>query len=152
MMKQLFKRWSTLVIMLLIPLCGWAQKDLKIMALFDEYGKKKGSTMVTLSKEMLEAYDMTLYKSITISENEGAIPKAQKYITEDKKKAKNIKEVINKGLVVSGYYQLIAKTDKGMNRFILFKVSRKGSVSLVYIEGKLDSEDLVTLLFMFKTE
>lgn len=151
-MKQLFKRWNLIAIMLLIPMCGWAQKDLKIMALFDEYGKKKGSTMVELSKEMLEAYDMTLYRSITISEDEKAIQKAQKYITEDKKKAKKIKEVVNKGLIVSGYYQLIAKTDKGMNRFILFKVSRRGSVSIVYIEGKLDSDDLVTLLFMFKTE
>ena len=38
----------------------------------------------------------------------------------------------------------------GINRFVLFKVSKKGVITLVYIEGDLDSDDLITLLFTKK--
>jgi len=39
---------------------------------------------------------------------------------------------------------------EGLNRFILFKISKKGVMTLVYIEGELDSEDLITILFAGK--
>ncbi|KAA6324578.1 hypothetical protein EZS27_026110 [termite gut metagenome] len=37
-----------------------------------------------------------------------------------------------------------------MNRFILFRTGEKGAVTLIYIEGELDADDLVTMLFMKK--
>ena len=60
-----------------------------------------------------------------------------------------IKEVTDDGGVVSAYYQLPGK-DPDVNRFVLFKVNSKGTITLVYIEGELDSDDLITLLFTKK--
>ena len=53
------------------------------------------------------------------------------------------------GSIVSAYYQLPGK-DPDVNRFVLFKVNSKGTITLVYIEGELDSDDLITLLFTKK--
>ena len=60
-----------------------------------------------------------------------------------------IKEVTDDGGVVSAYYQLKG-VEADINRFVLFKVSKKGVITLVYIEGDLDSDDLITLLFTKK--
>ena len=43
--------------------CG-PNKGLQIATVFQKYGKQKGVTMVELSNEMLETYQMTLYKSL----------------------------------------------------------------------------------------
>lgn len=44
----------------------------------------------------------------------------------------------------------IAQLKEDVNRFILFKTGKKGSATLIYIEGELDADDLVTMLFMKK--
>ena len=120
--------WLLVAVFCLMP-CGVSaaetQKDLKIQEVFQRYGKKRNVTMVELSNEMLETYGMTRYKSITI------------------------KEVTDDGGVVSAYYQLKG-VEADINRFVLFKVSKKGVITLVYIEGDLDSDDLITLLFTKK--
>ena len=67
----------------------------------------------------------------------------------DQRGARKIKEVTDDGGVVSAYYQLPGK-DPDVNRFVLFKVNSKGTITLVYIEGELDSDDLITLLFTKK--
>ena len=128
-MKQLrYRLLIMLAALVLLPTgvgAAEAQKDLKIQDVFTRYGKKRNVTMVELSNEMLETYGMTRYKSITI------------------------KEVTDDGGVVSAYYQLPGK-DPDVNRFVLFKVNSKGTITLVYIEGELDSDDLITLLFTKK--
>ena len=53
------------------------------------------------------------------------------------------------GGVISAYYQLPGK-EADINRFVLFKVNAKGVITLVYIEGDLDSDDLITILFTKK--
>lgn len=121
------------------------QKDLKIQEVFSRYGKKKNVTMVELSNEMLETYGMTHYKSITIKNDAEALHFIRQCLETDQKGARKIKEVIDDGGIVSAYYQLPGNND--LNRFILFKVNTKGVCTLVYIEGDLDSDDLITLLF-----
>lgn len=123
-----------------------AQKDLKIQEVFVRYGKKKNVTMVELSNEMLETYGMTRYKSIIIKNDPAALRFTRKCLEADQEGARKIKEVTDDGGVVSAYYQLPGK-DPDINRFILFKVNVKGAITLVYIEGELDSDDLITLLF-----
>lgn len=126
-----------------------AQKDLQIQQVFLRYGKKKNVTMVELSNEMLETYGMTRYKSITIRQDEEALRYTRQCLEADQQGARKIKEVTDGGGVVSAYYQLPG-TEEDMNRFILFKVNKKGMITLVYIEGDLDSDDLITLLFTKK--
>lgn len=125
------------------------QKDLRIQEVFNRYGKNKNVTMVELSKEMLETYGMKHYKSITIKNDPSALEFTRKCLEADQQGARKIKEVTDDGGVISAYYQLPGK-EKDVNRFVLFKVNKKGVITLVYIEGELDSDDLITLLFTGK--
>ena len=128
---------TTWIVLLLTVASGMvrAQQGLQIASVFQKYGKQKGVTMVELSNEMLETYQMTLYKSLVFKDV--------------KRKARKVKEVVAGGQIQSGYYQL-PQLKEDVNRFILFKTGKKGSATLIYIEGELDADDLVTMLFMKK--
>ena len=142
---------TTWIILLLTVASGMAraQQGLQIASVFQKYGKQKGVTMVELSNEMLETYQMTLYNSLVLKDVEEALPTILNCLDADKKKAKKVKEVVAGGQIQSGYYQL-PQLKEDVNRFILFKTGKKGSATLIYIEGELDADDLVTMLFMKK--
>ena len=142
---------TTWIILLLTVASGMAraQQGLQIASVFQKYGKQKGVTMVELSNEMLETYQMTLYKSLVFKDVEEALPTILNCLDADKKKAKKVKEVVAGGQIQSGYYQL-PQLKEDVNRFILFKTGKKGSATLIYIEGELDADDLVSMLFMKK--
>ena len=142
---------TTWIILLLTVASGMAraQQGLQIASVFQKYGKQKGVTMVELSNEMLETYQMTLYKSLVFKDVEEALPTILNCLDADKKKAKKVKDVVAGGQIQSGYYQL-PQLKEDVNRFILFKTGKKGSATLIYIEGELDADDLVTMLFMKK--
>ena len=80
--------------------------------------------MVELSNEMLETYGMTRYKSITIKDDPEALRFTRQCLEADQKGARKIKEVTDDGGVVSAYYQLKG-VEADINRFVLFKVSKK---------------------------
>ena len=126
-----------------------AQQGLQIASVFQKYSKHRGVTMVELSNEMLETYEMTLYKSISFKDATEAMPLILHCLEIDKKKAKKVKEVISGGDIQSGYYQL-PQAKEDINRFILFKTGKNEAATLIYIEGELDADDLVTILFMKK--
>ena len=105
--------------------------------------------MVELSNEMLETYQMTLYKSLVFKDASDALPTILRCLEADKKKAKKVKEVVSNGQIKSGYYQL-PQLKEDVNRFILFTTGKKDSATLIYIEGELDADDLITMLFMKK--
>ena len=142
---------TTWIILLLTVASGMAraQQGLQIASVFQKYGKQKGVTMVELSNEMLETYQMTLYKSLVFKDVEEALPTILNCLDADKKKAKKVKEVVAGGQIQSAYKQL-PQLKEDVNRFILFKTGKKGSATLIYIEGELDADDLVTMLFMKK--
>lgn len=141
----------TALITLLLTAVGTAhaQQGLQIASVFQKYGKQKGVTMVELSKEMLDTYQMTLYKSIVFKDVEEALPTIIRCLEADREKARKVKEVVAGGQIQSGYYQL-PQLKEDINRFILFKTGKKSSATLIYIEGELEADDLITLLFMKK--
>ena len=142
---------TTWIVLLLTVASGMvrAQQGLQIASVFQKYGKQKGVTMVELSNEMLETYQMTLYKSLVFKDVEEALPDILNCLEADKRKARKVKEVVAGGQIQSGYYQL-PQLKEDVNRFILFKTGKKGSATLIYIEGELDADYLVTMLFMKK--
>ena len=81
---------TTWIILLLTVASGMAraQQGLQIASVFQKYGKQKGVTMVELSNEMLETYQMTLYKSLVFKDVEEALPTILNCLDADKKKAK----------------------------------------------------------------
>lgn len=125
------------------------KNELKIKDVFRIYGKRKNVVMVELSEEMLETYNITYYKSITIKNDPEALSFVRKCLEKDQDGAKKIKEVMSDGKIISAYYQIPVEKSS-VNRFILFKVDKKGTITLIYIEGELDSDDLITILFTKK--
>ena len=93
-------------------------KDCRL-PLFSKIRETKRVTMVELSNEIVESYEMTLYKSITFKNTSDELPFILRCLEADKKKAKKVKEVISGGEIQSGYYQPPQLKDE-INRFILF--------------------------------
>jgi hypothetical protein len=142
-----------LSIMLLLPFAFASaeqlQNGLKIKDVFQKYGNKKNVVMVELSKELIDAYEMTFYKSIIIKNDPEALKFVRNCLKNDQKGARIIKEITDDGGVISAFYQLASQKGEN-NKFVLFKVNKKNVITLVYIEGDLESDDLVTILFSGK--
>ena len=144
-----YRKCIALIIMCLIASTTFAQKQLAINKIFEKYGKQKGSTMVVLSDDMIKSYHLDFYKSITLPFDKKRSEEIQESLETDKKQAKKIKEVISNGIIYSGYYQLPTE-DKLKNRYILFKISDNATATLIYMEGDIESEQVVNMLFMKK--
>ena len=126
---------------------AYAQESLRINVIFEKYGRQKGSTMVVFSGEALGNYKLDKYRSITLPYNTGTSEDIQKCLEADRKSARKIKEVITNGVISSGYYQLPDESEH-TNRYILFKIGNDGTATLIYMEGGLDSEELIKRLFI----
>ena len=139
---------TTLIILLLaaFPASIKAQEDLHSASVFQKYGNEKGATYVELSKMLSKNWDITHYQSLKLTKAEKALPDIYRCLESDREHARKIKEVVTDGHIQSGYYQLPPVKDK-INRFILFRLGKKGEATLIYIEGEIDSDDLVTLIF-----
>lgn len=124
----------------------YAQQELQITSIFQKFGNQKGATYVELSKTLSKEWEINHYKSLKLSKAEKALPDIYRSLEVDKQNAKKIKEVIINGEIQSGYYQL-PPLKGNINRFILFRVGKKEDATLIYIEGEIDSDDLVTLMF-----
>lgn len=144
-----YKKCIALLVMCLIASATFAQKQLAINKIFEKYGKQKGSTMVVLSDDVIKTYRLDFYKSITLPYDKKRSEEIQQSLEVDKKQAKKIKEVISNGIIYSGYYQLPMQ-GKQKNRYILFKISDNATATLIYMEGDIESEEIVNLLFMKK--
>ena len=68
------------------------------------------------------------------------------YLKSDRKAAKKIREVVENGKMVSGYY-MMAPLSNGNNRFILFSNPSKSKGTVIYIEGNLSPEDIMQLCY-----
>ncbi len=139
--------------LLLILLTGFtgilsmhAQNDLEIKKVFDRYGNKKGVVMVELTGQMLDGYDFSLFKSLMIRENPEAADYIRKSLAKDETGAKKVKQVVANGKPTSIYLQLPPKGK--YHRLILFNEATKPDhvVTLIYIESKDDSEDVLKLI------
>lgn len=126
---------------------GYAQENLQINTIFKKYGKRMGTTMVILTGETLKKYKLDSYQSITLKYDKQVSELVQQSLETDKKQARKMKEVISGGIITSGYYQL-PEEKQHINRYILFKISDDGTATLIYMEGSLESEELINKLFI----
>ena len=149
--RYCYGRHIALLAMCLIASATFAQKQLAINKIFEQYGKQKGSTMVVLSDDVIKSYHLDFYKSITLPYDKKRSNEIQQSLETDKRLAKKIKEVISNGIIYSGYYQLPME-GKLKNRYILFKISDNATATLIYMEGDIESEEIVNLLFIKPTK
>ena len=127
-----------------------AQSDLEISKVFEKYGKQKGSVMVEMTKEMLEGYDISYYKSIVVSNNTEAGNFTRECLKTDQNGAKKVKQVVSNGELSSIYLQLPKKGK--YYRLILFNETRNPELkmTLIYIESEKDSEEILKLILKKK--
>lgn len=136
-------RLCAAVLVLTVALPADAQKGLGVAEVFRLYGNSRGSNMVEMNDAILKGYRLKTYKSLIYRNNRDKI---EAILDSDRKQAKKIREVVEDGQVVSGYY-MMAPAANGMNRYILFSRYRKGLGTVIYIEGRLSPDDIMKMCY-----
>lgn len=121
-----------------------AQEGLAVNNIFQQYGHSKGCKMVVMKNTKLRGYHLIIYKSLTYSNKYAADIK--KDLNTDRRAAKKIREVIDNGSIASGYYMMPPHAN-GINRYVLFSNTNKGKGAVIYIEGDLSPEDIMTICY-----
>lgn len=121
-----------------------AQEGLAVNNIFQQYGHSKGCKMVVMKNTKLRGYHLTIYKSLTYPNKYAADIK--KDLNTDRRAAKKIREVIDNGSIASGYYMMPPHAN-GINRYVLFSNTNKGKGAVIYIEGDLSPEDIMTICY-----
>lgn len=80
-------------------------------------------------------------KSLVYSRYGNAI---EAYLKTDRKNARKVREIVEDGIITSGYY-MMKPVRQGLNRYILFRNGSKQSGTVVYIEGALTPDELMKL-------
>ncbi|HBL72212.1 MAG TPA: hypothetical protein DD409_04645 [Bacteroidales bacterium] len=139
-----------LLLFVCLPSHLMAQKGLHIDEAFKRYGKAKNAVMVNMSKEVLEEYDFTFFKSITLKNDPEAAEFIRTCLAKDEKGAKKIKQVVANGVVTTIYLQLAPI--EGGNRLILFneQVKPTRQLVLIYIESEKETDDILKPLLIKK--
>ena len=121
-----------------------AQEGLAVNNIFQQYGHSKGCKMVVMKNTKLRGYHLIIYKSLTYPNKYAADIK--KDLNTDRRTAKKIREVIDNGSIASGYYMMPPHAN-GINRYVLFSNTNKGKGAVIYIEGDLSPEDIMTICY-----
>ena len=121
-----------------------AKNESCIFSIFSKYENYQGVTMLSASKELFKQYKITQFKSIIFENGVKVLPEIRACIEKEKAGAVKMKETVQDGLLMGGYYRLKAETPE-MNRYLIFKVKEK-KVTLIYVEGSLTPDELVELL------
>lgn len=133
----------TVITALAISATATAQQGLGIDNVFKRFSHTKGCKMVEMHDARLKGFELKVYKSLTHKNLQKQI---EPYLAADKKKAKKIREVIENGRIVSGYY-MMPPLSGGINRYILFSNPRGSGGAVIYIEGALSPEDIMQLCY-----
>ena len=144
-MKQFFVKriMVTLAIMVACTITAAAQEGLNVDRVFQRFGKSKGCKMVVMKNTELRGYKLHTYKSLVYKNLYSAI---EPYLAADKKSAKEVREVVEEGRIVSGYY-MMAPLRGGINRYILFSNVGGHKGTVIYIEGTLSPDDIMKLCY-----
>lgn len=144
-MKQFFVKriMVTLAIMVACTITAAAQEGLNVDKVFQRFGKSKGCKMVMMKNTELRGYKLQTYKSLVYKNLYSAI---EPYLAADKKSAKKVREVVEEGRIVSGYY-MMAPLRGGINRYILFSNVGGHKGTVIYIEGTLSPDDIMKLCY-----
>ena len=121
-----------------------AQEGLAVNNIFQQYGHSKGCKMVVMKNSKLRGYHLIIYKSLTYPNKYATDIKI--HLNTDRRAAKKIREVIDNGSIASGYYMMPPHAN-GINRYVLFSNTNKGKGAVIYIEGNLSPEDIMTICY-----
>ena len=100
--------------------------------------------MVVMKNTKLRGFHLIIYKSLTYPNKYAA--DINTHLKTDRRAAKKIREVIDNGSIASGYYMMPPHAN-GINRYVLFRHTSKGKGAVIYIEGDLSPEDIMTICY-----
>lgn len=132
------------VMTLFVTLPSHAQEGLAVNSIFLQYGHSKGCKMVVMKNTKLRGFHLIIYKSLTYHDKYAA--DINTHLKTDRRAAKKIREVIDNGSIASGYYMMPPHAN-GINRYVLFSHTSKGKGAVIYIEGELSPEDIMTICY-----
>ena len=128
--------YRRLIGIVLLTLCfsltTYAQKGLQIATLFEKYKDEKNVTYVELNGSILRSYRMTAYKSLVF---EQVTPYKQEIL-------QCLKQAIDTYQV-----QKTQEVNESGELRSLYKVGKEDKATLVYIEGPLDEDELMEMLY-----
>ncbi|NPD92904.1 hypothetical protein HPS56_11250 [Prevotella sp. PMUR] len=131
------------VIMLAGITTAGAQEDLNINRIFERYGHEKGCKLVVMHNTRLKKYRLDVYKALVYKKRK---IDTDTYLNADRKNAIKIREVVDNGKTVSGYYMMKPK-EEGKNRYILFSKVYEHEGAVIYIEGPISPDDIMKLCY-----
>lgn len=121
-----------------------AQEGLAVNNIFQQYGHSKGCKMVVMKNAKLRGYHLDTYQSLTYNDKYAA--NINTILKTDRHAAKKIREVVDNGRIASGYY-MMRPLPSGKNRYVLFSNSYDSKGAVIYIEGDLSPEDIMTICY-----
>lgn len=133
-----------LVMTMFTMLMCHAQDGLAVNGIFLQYGHSKGCKMVVMQNTKLRGYRLAVYKSLTYNDKYAA--SINNTLKSDRRAAKKIREVVDNGRIVSGYY-MMTPLPSGNNRYILFSNTDRRKGAVIYIEGPLSPEDIMSICY-----
>lgn len=133
-----------LVMTMFTMLMCHAQDGLAVNGIFQQYGHSKGCKMVVMQNTKLRGYRLAVYKSLTY--NDKYATSINNTLKADRRAAKKIREVVDNGRIVSGYY-MMTPLPSGNNRYILFSNTDRRKGAVIYIEGPLSPEDIMSICY-----
>ena len=141
---NLIKRFFIgLLLIVVASISANAQEGLYVKSIFQRFGHAKGCKMVTMQNTQLKGYKLKIYKSLVYKYHATEIAH---YLKSDRKAAKKIREVVDNGRIASGYY-MMAPLQSGNNRYILFSNTDHNKGAVIYIEGDLSPEDIMSICY-----
>ena len=121
-----------------------AQEGLAVNNIFQQYGHSKGCKMVVMKNTKLRGYHLDVYKSLTYNHKYSA--NINSMLKTDRHAAKKVREVVDNGRIASGYY-MMQPLPSGKNRYVLFSNNDDSKGAVIYIEGDLSPEDIMTICY-----
>jgi hypothetical protein len=112
-----------------------AQKGLAIEAIFNDYGKREGSVLIELARDILSGHtQIKRYKSLIIPSDSAIIQATAASIQNDLKNGRILMESRKNGKIESGYYCLTKEENVKEYEYILFTCQPE-KMTLIYIRG-----------------
>lgn len=139
-----------LLLVLSLSLTAMAQSGLKVSKLFDgKYAKQSDAVVAYITGEALGGYNLTLYRSISLTCDATDAAEIEKWVVSDGAKAIDKETVLRGGSLRYGFFAL---QPRSVNRYLFFvgkeadKGSGKRKITVVYIEGEASQEQIKKLI------
>ncbi len=143
-MMKTFRRIAMMILLFsMLPALAVAQKGLHIAPYFDgRFNKNRQVVTVIVKGKPLEAYNLTLYRSLTFESEMPVLSKIESAVLSDATQAIDKETGHKDGKLLYGFYCLKPKNGgKQTLRYIFYRRTEKKCI-LVYMEGNTTLEDI----------